>query len=346
MKTWQQKIQKEFGQSLSSSNTQRLFLELLESSSDQFKTKTQIFSRLGLSLIRRSDSGISLAPRHILSRLFPYDPLRNGPPSPISVAVLTSEKDLEILPYSIAGLKYAATNPITNLQIVCPEKVRRKVEDALTDLSFSQKFEISILTDEEILRNSNLENFKFVSSVAKMELLKLLIGYASKNPILVLDGDTLLLRSRNWISGKDQISPIAQEYFLGHKNFSRRILRLRVVSGFGYVTHHALFVSEQVRKIIDASGGVERLATEINNGIKKGWGDHCEFPSEWQLYGDSCEMNDAFIKQYPANFSNIGIDRKLLKLQAHPSEQDCLRLISRIKAAAPTLGSISLHDYK
>jgi hypothetical protein len=346
MNTWQQKIQEEFDQPHAGANAQRLILELIESTSDRFKEKVQFLSNLGLNMIKDSDSKITLIPRHILSRLYPFDPLRKRPPSPISVAVLTSEKDLEILPYTISGLKYAVTNSIFGLQIVCPEKIRQRVEETLKELTFSQNIEISVLTDEEILSHVNLENFNFVSSVAKMELLKLLIGYASEYPILVLDGDTLLLRARNWISGKDQISPVAQEYFVGHVNFSLRTLDLQEGSGLGYVTHHALFVSEQVRKIIEATGGVERLATEINNGIKKGWGDHGEFPSEWQLYGDSCGMSEAFMKRYPANFSNIGIDRKLLKLQAHPSEKDCLKLLSRIKVAAPALGSISLHDYK
>lgn len=346
MRSWQQRIQEEFGQPTTNVNFQRLLLELLDSFSDRFKVKSQLLARVVLSVIRHSESILLLIPRHIFSRLFPFDPLGKMAPTSISVAILTSKKDLEILPYSIAGLIHAAANPIFGLQIVCPENVRYEVQKVLSKLGFPHKFKISILTDEEILRKVGLEKFDFVSSVAKMELLKLLIGYQSENPTLILDGDTLLLRTRNWISGNSQITPVAQEYFLGHKRFSERILMVQNRFGLGYVTHHAIFVSEQVQKIINAAGGVEELATEINDGIRKGWGGHGEFPSEWQLYGDSLSMNETFMQQYPANFSNLGIDRKSLNLLQHPSKRECLNVIARIKKAAPALGSISLHGYK
>jgi hypothetical protein len=346
MKSWQQKILIEFGYAAPGVRFQRLVLEPIDSVSDVAKVRVQRLSKFGLRIIRKTESKLFLIPRHILSRLLPFDPLSQETPTPISATILASDKDLEVLPFSIAGLIYASWNPITSLTIVCPNKTKQKVEKILRTTNFSHKFKISISTDEEILAQVNLEDFHFVSSVAKMELLKLLIGYQSLSAVLVLDGDTLLLRPRNWISGTNQLTPVAQEYFLGHKNFSERILKLQVHSGFGYVTHHALFAPQQIQRIIDTAGGVRNLASEVNNGVEKGWGDWKEFPSEWQLYGDSFELTDSSMKQYPANFSNIGIDRKLLDLSAEPTESECLSLINRLKNAVPTLGSISLHDYK
>jgi len=211
---------------------------------------------------------------------------------------------------------------------------------------FSVDFDITLSTDEEILSNAGLTDFDFVSSVAKMETLKLIIGYQAASPILILDGDTLLLRPRNWISDSRQITPIAQEYFLGHKNFSERLLNYPIETGLGYVTHHALFVPEQVRQIFGVIGGVEKLANEINIGIEKGWTLQPEFPSEWQIYGDSLSMGNSAIRPIPASFSNIGISRKILGLNNETSQVDCITVLNRIKSAAPSLGSISFHDYK
>ena len=346
MTSWYQKILREFGHAVPGVMIERLVLELVDSLSESKKTRVQRLSKFGLRIIRKAESKHFLIPRHFFSRLLPFNPLGEEIPTPISVAILTSDKDLDVLPYSVAGLIYASSNAITSLTIVCPSKTKQKVEEMLLTTTFLHEFEILILTDEEILGQENLGAFDFVSAVAKMELLKLLIGYRSLSAVLVLDGDTLLLRPRNWISGMNQITPVAQEYFLGHKNFSERILKLQSQSGLGYVTHHALFAPQQVGQIIEMAGGVRNLASEINKGIERGWGDGNEFPSEWQLYGDSFALTSSTMNQLPANFSNIGINRKLLDLSAKPTESECLSLLNRVKKAAPTLGSISLHDYK
>jgi len=346
MKSWDQRIQMSFGLKATGFDFRRLALEFLDSLPDQIKIRTQRISKIGLSTLKKTELKVALFPRHILSRLFPFDPLGNQHPSPISVALLTSEKDLELLPYSIASLKYGATNPITVLKIICPSHSVIEVGKILRKKLFSVDFDITLSTDEEILSNAGLTDFDFVSSVAKMETLKLIIGYQAASPILILDGDTLLLRPRNWISDSRQITPIAQEYFLGHKNFSERLLNYPIETGLGYVTHHALFVPEQVRQIFGVIGGVEKLANEINIGIEKGWTLQPEFPSEWQIYGDSLSMGNSAIRPIPASFSNIGISRKILGLNNETSQVDCITVLNRIKSAAPSLGSISFHDYK
>lgn len=346
MKSWGQRIHLSFGLGATGFDIRRLTLEFLDSLPDWIKVKTQKISDIGLSALRKSESKAALFPRHILSRLFPFDPLRNQYSTPISIALLTSDKDLGVLPFSIASLKYAATNPIIILNIICPSDSKQKVEEILREVVYSVDFEIALSTDEEILSNAGLNHINFVSSVAKMETLKLVIGHASTSPILILDGDTLLLRPRNWISNSLQITLVAQEYFLGHKNFSERLLNYPIQTGLGYVTHHALFVPEQIRHIIGVVGGVQKLANEINTGIEKGWTLQPEFPSEWQIYGDSLFTTASPTRSVPANFSNIGISRKILGITGETSQADCITLLNRIKTAAPALGSISFHDYK
>jgi hypothetical protein len=346
MKSWDQKIHMSFELRVTGFDIRRLALEFLDSLSDQLKTRMQAFSKIGLSALRTNESKAALFPRHILSRLFPFDPLRDHYPSPISVAVLTSEKDLDLLPFSIASLKHAVTNPIIVLNIVCPSRSKSEVENILKEASFSLDFEINVSTDEEILSNAGLSNTDFVSSVAKMEILKLVLGSLSASPILILDGDTLLLRPRTWISDSTQITPVAQEYFLGHKNFSERLLNQQIQTGLGFVTHHALFVPEQVKRIFGLVGGVQKLANEINNGVERGWTSQGEFPSEWQIYGDSLSTTKSAVQPIPASFSNIGMNRTILGIKGGVSQADCMSVLNQLKMAAPPLGSISFHDYK
>jgi hypothetical protein len=346
MKSWKQRIHLGFGLEATGFDVRRLTLEFLDSLPDWIKIKAQNISTTGLSALANHESTASLYPRHILSRLFPFDPLKNQYPTPISVALLTSDKDLGVLPFSIASLKYAATNPIISLSVICPSHSKQKVERILRKASYPTDFEIVVSTDEEILSNAGLGAIDFVSSVAKMETLKIVIGYQSRSPILILDGDTLLLRPRNWISNSLQITPVSQEYFLGHKNFSERLLNHPIKTGWGYVTHHALFAPEQILHILEVVGGLGNLANEINSGIEKGWTLQPEFPSEWQLYGDSLFTSGSAIRAVPANFSNIGMNRKILGSTGEASQADCITLLNRIKTAAPVLGSISFHDYK
>lgn len=346
MKSWDQRIHMSFNLRGSGFDIKRLALELLDSLPDPLKIRTQTFSKIGLRALRTNESKAALFPRHFLSRLFPFDPLRDKYPSPISVAVLTSEKDLELLPFSIVSLKYAATNPIMALNIVCPSHSKLEVERILEKTALSLDFKLTVSTDEEILSSAGLSTIDFVSSVAKMEILKLVLGSLSTSPILILDGDTLLLRSRTWISDSTQITPVAQEYFLGHKNFSERLLNQPIQNGLGFVTHHALFVPEQIKRMFGMVGGVQKLAHEINNGVRGGWTLPSEFPSEWQIYGDSLSTTKSAIQPVPASFSNIGMSRTILGINGRVSQTDCMNVLNRIKIAAPLLGSISFHDYK
>jgi hypothetical protein len=346
MKTWEYRIRKEFGIEETQLNFRRHLLELFEETPEPLKKVISMPSRKILYALRENESSAAVILRHFMTRMFPFDPLRNEPALPIEMVLLTSPKDLDILPLSILSSIGAISNEITRISILCPESIVSEVnqiQSRLTDLVSSP---ITVITDEGILFEADLASFAFVSTVAKMEVLKVLVGLRSSMPALIVDGDTLLLRPRNWFSRNRQVTPIAQEYFLGHRIFSKKLLGDQKYSGYGFVTHHSLFIPEVVQRIVKQSGGIFSLVSRINSGIRLGWDITEGFPSEWQLYGDYIWSGESEYSPVAANFSNIGFSRSLIAPLPNGNLTEVTQIVEKIRKINRKLGSISLHDYK
>jgi hypothetical protein len=346
LKSWESKIRAEFGKSKTKPNFKRIVLEKIDENKYLHTTILEEVSKQILKLTRNYDGKYSFYLRSILTRIFKFDPLQKQDPSPIELVLLVAEKDIKILPYSIVSSLSGCTNHINSLTIVFPEYIQPDIERILHRLSPSIEPPINLETDEEVLYKNGLNKFKFASSASKMQTIKLCLPFNSSKDLLIVDADTLLLRKRNWLSGEIQISPVSQEYLLAYNTFAKNILKKKIVSGLGFVTHHGLLRGKVITRMINDFGGIKEISHTVNTGIELNWNENFGSPSEWQLYGEYVTSTKTFCKSIPAGFSNLGISRSLIDLDDFPSYQDCYKHITKLREIIPELGSLSLHAYK
>lgn len=346
IKTYQSRILSEFGESsllnLTLQNYRRRLLELIEAKENPAFEKISIFVPRILFFIRNIQSLQFI--RFILTRLFYFDPLSGEKGENFNLAIMTTLKDIEVLPYSLYSAYIQHKDNIENIFVIVPESELSEVKAHISRLTKTLK--IKFVTDEEVQNNVlKLNSYNFKSTVAKMEFLKLSLPVAliSEN-LLIVDGDTIYLRKRVWKRENKVTLVVSQEYMNEHINFSRNYFSLRAKSGLGFVTHHSLFIRSEIARMVEDSGGFIQLARVLDAEVASGFYSGV-FPSEWQSYGDWILESEATDPVF-AKFCNLGLSRKAVPLIKSPTINQIESLISRINKCVPKLGSLSLHDYK
>ena len=286
--------------------------------------------------------------RNLLTRFLPWDPLNNLSPNTVHLFVLTSPKDVEILPYSLLSSIQACSGQITEITVVLPESIHQRATDLLSEIS--ETFHIQIKTDEEILAKNELTRSDFLNGHPLMIAMKYLCVLDSQSEDnLVTDGDTLFLRKKTWSSGKTIVLTAAQEYQPMHMNYCREIFGLKSNSGYGFTTQSQLFRKSNVSQIVEYLGSAKNLGLNFANyyanyttGLRPDL-----FPADWQLHSD-WTMEKSNLDFKISGYSNVGMSRNLLRfpLIANPTNKEIYSLLENIRTAVPNLGSLSLHDYK
>lgn len=319
----------------------RYFLEFFEKF--ESKSLSRLASFLFRNFRRNSKSRISISLRFLLTRFYKFDPLENMKCEKFSLAILTSPKDIEILAYSLASIVEIYKEEIEEIFIVFPESLLKEVAERVEFLDLNM--EPTLITDERVIDKYIAKNFKFSSTVPKMESIKLCLPSLSNSEnMLVVDGDTIYLKKRVWRSKNSICQVVAQEYMSEHINFHKDKLNLKCNSGLGFVTHHSFFIRSEIDSIRSAWGGMQELAMAIDSQFQQGF-DSGAFPSEWQMYGDWIFEQKKY-KFEAARFDNLGISREALPLVHFPDTKVITELLFELKSAVPNLGSLSLHDYK
>jgi len=303
--------------------------------------------RLALAALKATGSSAKAETskvRLLLTRLLPVDPLSKQTQSPIDLYLLTHNKDLEILPTSLLAAQLSIKENLQSIFIIGPQEIKSMVDEIIGNLNLYANF----ISDEELLTKYLDESWKTMSSVPRMEVLKILCGLHSTAGIsLVVDGDTILLRKRIWASRHKTLLIVAQEYLLRHLNFNEIILGEKQLSGLGFVAHHQVLVADELQILVKSGDGIVTLATKFQDSYKNFTSENNIFPSEWQLIGD------LRIKENPRNiayakFSNYGISRDSIRWDFAVTDtyEEVVQKISELKRACPGLYSLSLHRYK
>jgi hypothetical protein len=282
--------------------------------------------------------------RLLLTRLLPVNPLYKETQSPIDLYLLTHNKDVDILPTSLLAAQFSIKENLQDIVVIGPQEIEVTVMEIIERLNLKANF----ISDEEILTEYLDKSWKTMTSVPRMEVLKILCGLHSKTgKALVVDGDTILLRERTWTSQSRSLLIVAQEYLLRHLNFNELILGQKQSLGLGFVAHHQVLITDELQTLVQNSNGISVLASKFQESYENYNSENNVFPSEWQLIGDlRIEMNPENLAY--AKFSNYGVSRDAIKwnFAAADTHADVVKKISELKRTCPGLYSLSLHRYK
>ena len=265
------------------------------------------------------------------------------------VFLLVGPRDLSIFPLSLASLNTQLSSTSRHITVVCPESIREQISENIRNYQ-NGSIQIEILTDECLLERFDLERNDFPSSHVFMQIAKFLLTiYANSEKSLILDGDTIFLRNRNWDSGSSEILVIPPEFEITQAEFSKSLLQLSRVSRLGYTTQSQLLSKTKVQGLFNQLGGIRKVSQEFG----KAYLEHqaginpTKFPCEWQLYGDWLRRMDDSPITYLA-YSNISESRAILEARGLylAKQGEIEEFISQIQDKYPELGSLSFHHYK
>jgi hypothetical protein len=294
---------------------------------------------------RRADPDYSIA-RMLITRLLPWDPIKSDVSQlpAVELFLFTHEKDLAILPLAMSAACTATENPIFKINVVAPEYLREQINTLCVTFEFDAHF----ISDEYLLNKYLLDSWSTIPNVPKMEILKLLTGLETDSGYsLAIDGDTLLLRKRTWVTSQYQTLVVAQEYLQRHTQFNSRVLRIPNCKAVGFVAHHQLISKKTIEDFLTPEYNISSLAADISKSFSMYLTNADPFPSEWQLVGDiTLKSKDKTARL--AKFSNYGLSRDDLIWDidnVHNRDQVEV-VLNEMRAVAPSLGSLSLHRYK
>jgi hypothetical protein len=342
-KTWEEKISTKSLHLNSTKKMRRLLLEFLDNLNLPNFHQHVLLSRVLFFLTKLPNPERSKL-RHILTRLYSLSPLEQQPLH-LEIYIFTAEKDLELLELSIHGAIQSCLNRIESITVVAPSIIESNVDEIVQ--KFDKELNLNFLSDEQLLARFGLEDFEFVRTNIQMEILKVLATLHSKSEaVLLIDGDTVILRKMNWITSQKQVVLVAQEYTPEYVSFDKKYLNLKKLSGLGFVTHHQVIRKSHVLELILEKNGLINFVNSFQSAASDFYSlSGFDFPSEWQLFGDFL-LSRHPDKAVLAPFKNLGLSRRRISDFLENSERDASVEITRLTKAVPNTASLSFHAYK
>jgi len=331
---------------LSKRNVTRRFVEVFEGfwfRLHGFKTlRVFILYLIRARWLRNNDS----ITRNLLTRALPWDPLIDTHGPALDIYCLVAEKDLDLLRFTLPSLLNISSNPIRKTYIVAPESLNAQIKAICQKIAFQYLF----ISDERLLEIFSLDPKQFKSGHPKMLMLKYLAAiHSDLENVLVVDGDTVFLKPRQWLSTDQKLIVVSQELHLFHLDYCSNFFGIDSRNNLGFTTQSQVLSQADISEIAEHVGGLAALAknfSEIYENFNSRR-DQRYFPAEWQL---ACGWSNEFNERRTAwgSYSNLGMNREiffaLMKVNGFLNyDDDCSKFLQSI---VPNLGSISLHGYK
>ena len=205
------------------------------------------------------------SPRSIVRQLSKLGALRQGIPewidrsvdyialmrirSPMAIDVLipAAEKDVDVLPYTIDGVRRNVRHPISNVYIVAPES--RRIRDVCRSKAceFVEERQVAGRDPNSIhVEVNGIDRSKWIYQ----QFLKLSgDSIVSRSHYLVVDADTVFVRPQVFERKGRIIFNYSDEYYQPYFDMYRRLLHETAVSPVSFTSHQMLFEVELLREL-------------------------------------------------------------------------------------------------
>ena len=232
-------------------------------------------------------------------------------PESLEVIVLSSGKDLELLEDC---LKYAAESlhvfSSLRFSIIVPH-----ANLLLTQRMFFENPSIYVICEDSLISQNLITQLKNLFGArytwVLQQIIKLKYTYISGSEyILLLDADTMLLNSRNWIDGnRRQILMPSLEFTPSYYRFLSQLGVCENVPRYSFVSHHMLIESKEFRQMFKGLGfeNVDDFITfSINNAEME---NQSPFSIDYELYSQYL-FNRRPEKIFLEKWSNLSLPRR------------------------------------
>lgn len=181
----------------------------------------------------------------------------------IDVVIPAIEKDLDILPLCIEGIKRNVSNKIGDIYIVAP------LTEKITN--FAKSSNITIIDEKSVLgygkdaigyRNGNTDKSGWILQ----QLLKLSANIGKHRYYLVIDADHILLNKHTFLTAElKTVFYMSKEYYYPYYLFQEKVFGKYPYQHLSYVDHKMLFDKEEVKKLHSLLE--QKLATRWDEAI-------------------------------------------------------------------------------
>ena len=220
-------------------------LGFIDGISDLRKT---LFRPLVLKLLKLSSSlpeQVIFPVRILLARLLPWDPLLLEKSSPMAVFLLTTRKDLDVLPYSLVSAINNIASNRSKITVVSPQECIAEITGLIKEMCLEDR--VSAKSDESLLHQFDLERNVFPNGHSLMQVIKFLCVLSSEiETSIVLDGDTVFLRRRVWNTKNRAVLVVPPEYQASHVRFVSKYFPNIGKSCLGFTTQAQVMNKEWV----------------------------------------------------------------------------------------------------
>jgi len=234
----------------------------------------------------------------------------------IELIIIAKQKDFEVLSKTIAITLEALSNFKTiDILLIVPQS-----DLVAAHHKFGNKgHKLSIVNEFEIL-NANYLNeltriFSSRDTWVYQQALKLnAVANSELEYTFVLDADTVLLNSRNWICSEGHLLLCpSDEYNADYYNFLNKIGVSEIVPKYTFVSHHMFYNTKLVKQILhelDLELPDKQIETLYSHSNSLSGSPVC---IDYELFGQWMARNRSDNVRY-LKWSNIGISKKNFKL--------------------------------
>jgi len=234
----------------------------------------------------------------------------------LQLILVATRKDFEVINKTISiTLKALSNFKSVSISMIVPE----------TDIEIAQNLFVKPNYKISIINEFTVLDEKFLAKLHQMYLsrdtwvyqqaLKLnAVANCKAEYAIILDADTVLLNSRNWIcSDGNQLLCPSDEYNFEYYNFLNLIGVSEVVPFFTFVSHHMFYSTKLVRQML-LELDLALPSKQINAlDLYSNKSQPSPVCIDFELYGQWLSKNQADRVRF-LKWSNVGISRKHLGL--------------------------------
>ena len=211
-----------------------------------------------------------------------------GSSVPIDVVLVSTEKDFEIVPYTVKSVRKFLRQPIAKIVLIAPKSDRAlKLTHELNMEYIDENTLLNLQSFKSWLKNNKLSLNHPIEEWYYQQFLKLLYYKIAKSDYYyVIDSDIILMKPLVMVSDKNQVT-----YFVGH-NMGQEISNLSMTKlmeanlsfpNFSYIADMMCFNKNIVQKLIGEIENKHNLPF-YEAAILIEQGNKARF-SEFELYG-------------------------------------------------------------
>jgi hypothetical protein len=166
---------------------------------------------------------------------------------PIDVLIPAADKDADVLPYTIDGVRRNVRHPISNVFIVAPRSARIESVCRKKGCEYVDERALTGIDPDSIhVHVGGVDRSKWVYQ----QFLKWSGDAIVRNPhYLVVDADTILVRPQVFERNGRTIFNYSDEYYQPYFDMYRRLLKESVLSPVSFTSHQMLFEIDLLRQL-------------------------------------------------------------------------------------------------